>query len=712
MVAFAFLALGFSDALQLPIVLISALGISASWFAEAPRYHPEKHRALWTTVLAIGFAYTVASIVLGQEAMIAAGYLLPLMLVAKLFQRHQSKDYQQIHVLAFLMLVLGTVLNPSLSYGLFFFGFVITSTWALTLFHLRRQIEDSLLTRNLSDSQTKSSLDRILNSKRIVSRRFFTGTSILSIVVFVASTFLFLLIPRVGMGFFLQKSRSSVSMAGFSDSVKLGGHGRIRNDDRVVMRVKLKGISQSQIPAIHWRGVAFDTYQDAQWSRSFSAPKTRRRIEIKKNFTRHHLLYQNRRSPIKELPLGEVRQDIYLEPTGYNVLFGASMPTAFEFGKTIIDKSKSDRNDEIRYNHKAGLKYTVYSTLGEPSSSARQTAVEPLSADARQVYLQLPSGLPPAIQDLAKRITQGKNTSLAKSKAIRDWLGSELQYSRDMVSSGDIDPLEFFLFDRKKGHCEYFSSAMAILARAAGLPSRNVNGFLGGEWNEYDDYLAVRAGDAHSWTEVFIDDIGWMTFDATPTAGVAFGGGASMSFVDKMRRLADTMRFKWFKWVIEYDLYRQISIVKNLGNRFGGGNKSTDSKEVKPKQRRKVPYRFLIGIALVLFAVGFGIWSKKKSALANGAGVFKRRTEIAKLYNQLLSELTRAGHLRLPANTPREFAMALCLEDHIWSEDFATLTELYYRCEYGAGPKNNDLEFATELFSKIRAHLLANAKMA
>ena len=71
---------------------------------------------------------------------------------------------------------------------------------------------------------------------------------------------------------------------------------------------------------------------------------------------------------------------------------------------------------------------------------------------------------------------------------------------------------DFFLFDRKKGHCEYFASAFAVLARAANIPTRTVNGFLGGEWNEYRGYVAVRAGDAHSWDEVYFPGSGWVTF--------------------------------------------------------------------------------------------------------------------------------------------------------------------------------------------------------
>jgi len=115
-----------------------------------------------------------------------------------------------------------------------------------------------------------------------------------------------------------------------------------------------------------------------------------------------------------------------------------------------------------------------------------------------------------------------------------------------MESPGDVEPIHFFLFSRKRGHCEYFSSAMAIMLREVGVPTRNVNGFLGGEWNEYNDYIAVRAGDAHSWVEVYVRGVGWVTFDPTPSASIDRLGRGGSGVSDRRRRQMDSLRFQWF----------------------------------------------------------------------------------------------------------------------------------------------------------------------
>ena len=85
------------------------------------------------------------------------------------------------------------------------------------------------------------------------------------------------------------------------------------------------------------------------------------------------------------------------------------------------------------------------------------------------------------------------------------------------------DPLAYFLFERKKGHCEYFASSMAVMLRTLGIPSRVVTGFQSGVYNPMTGWQVIRASDAHSWVEAWIDGRGWTTFDPTPFDHRVFG---------------------------------------------------------------------------------------------------------------------------------------------------------------------------------------------
>src|SRR5207247_6617599 len=118
-------------------------------------------------------------------------------------------------------------------------------------------------------------------------------------------------------------------------------------------------------------------------------------------------------------------------------------------------------------------------------------------------------------------------------------------YTLNLTGKPGQDPLAHFLFETRAGHCEYFASAMAIMARTLGIPSREVNGFLPGEYNDLAGDYIVRASDAHSWVEVYFPGNGWQVFDPTPSS-VETGGG----FLRRLGLYADWMEIKWNEWVI------------------------------------------------------------------------------------------------------------------------------------------------------------------
>jgi hypothetical protein len=128
--------------------------------------------------------------------------------------------------------------------------------------------------------------------------------------------------------------------------------------------------------------------------------------------------------------------------------------------------------------------------------------------------LELPGNLDPRVAALAKRIA-GDKDPVEAAAALEKWLSTNLQYTRDLA--GEVaDPISNFLFKRRKGHCELFSSTMVIMLRTLGIPARNVTGYFGGERTNAG-YYAVRGGDAHSWVEVYFPGAGFMVFE--PDAG-------------------------------------------------------------------------------------------------------------------------------------------------------------------------------------------------
>src|SRR5579872_7309933 len=227
-VAFAYLAMIAGGGISPLIALAGAVGLVGSWWWEPPLVQFERWSWIWTIASVFALVYAILTAIVTTDFLGVGAQFLIWLVVAKAYNRRAARDWQQMYLLAFLMLVAGSVLNPDLTYGACFLGFVISATWALTLFHLRREMEDNLLVKHAADrASERVEVRRILDSRRIVNGRFFLGTGALSFAVFLFAALVFLALPRVGVGFFL-KARGGLTLAGFSDGVKLGGHGLIK----------------------------------------------------------------------------------------------------------------------------------------------------------------------------------------------------------------------------------------------------------------------------------------------------------------------------------------------------------------------------------------------------------------------------------------------------------------------------------------------------
>jgi hypothetical protein len=716
MIAFAFLAMTSGGGVAGGLVLGGLLTLVMSWWWEPPRIRFEKWSWVWNTLSLFALAYAVlTAIVTGDFLGVGAQFLIWLVVV-KAFNRRAARDWQQLYLLSFLMLVAGSVLNPDITYGVCFLGFVLAATWAMTLFHLRREMEDNLLVKHAAADRAGERVEvrRILESRRIVSGKFFFGTGVLSLGVFLLSAAVFLALPRVGIGFFL-KARGGLSLSGFSDGVKLGGHGVIKQDSTVVMRVEIDSkFGGRNAPAIHWRGVAFDRYAKGEWTRSAQAPQTNDSANRTRTRDYRFLYYDGpslSQSTMETLSANWVRQDVWLDPLDSDILFAASMPRIVEYPHVINPKkTQIERNDEIRVAHGSTIHYTAYSQVEPPPPDELRAASGELPPNF-EVYLQLDPDITPRTRAKALEITQGLTNNYDKAMAIKAWLTSNLTYTLELADPGKQEAVDFFLFDRKKGHCEYFASAFAILARVNGIPTRNVNGFLGGEWNEYKGYVAVRAGDAHSWDEVYFPKLGWVTFDATPPGNIDVLGRGGSGWRARLSRMMDTLRFQWTKWVIEYDLASQLELFRGIGRAIKRGALAIKAAAIDMKDRAVDNWPVPAGLAAI--ALGFVLVRRKRRPAARTAQRRERpreRSTVAAVYDQALKLLAKHGAPREPWMTPRELASQLAQRAHVAAAQVRELTELYYAAEWGGRRNPDDESRAAALLRELREALEAARK--
>ena len=149
-------------------------------------------------------------------------------------------------------------------------------------------------------------------------------------------------------------------------------------------------------------------------------------------------------------------------------------------------------------------------------------------------------------------------------RALEQYLLKNGRYSDTppvVEPDAERSPLEAFLFDAMEAHCEYYASALVVLARSVGIPARLVNGFAGGRENKIGGFVELSRSHAHAWVEVHYERAGWVRYDATPPDLRQRAEGA-IAFDERVRQLASAMEHWWFQRVVGFDRSDQMSALK------------------------------------------------------------------------------------------------------------------------------------------------------
>ena len=671
-------ALMLGTTFTLPEAVLVVVAFAASWFAESPLVDRPSYSRFWTVAaVVVLLAQIVRS--LGGEALLTLGVQYAAFLqLSRLAHRRSAADYQQITILGFLHLIAGTVLSAGLDYGVVFFGFVIVMPWMLALTHLRRELE---LRYGVGSPRLRAELQ----SRELATPAFFGGTTLLALPLFLLTAALFFAFPRVGFGMLSTLGSRTQSIAGFGDDVELGGFGRIRDDPTVVVRVKIDRLPDPppQSMNLRLRGTSFDRYAEGRWSRSQIAGKPVRRFDDE---------YVVHRRPQPD----DHRYEVILDPMEEAVLFlpegtvALEVPPVVRAGRNRYRKITRAPGLDLRYlrRFEGPLTYRAYA-----DSKARAFA-EPTIAKLQGRYLEVPPGYE-QVSELAQAVAGDATPSIDKARRIEAFLrgGGGYRYTLEQPDTRGRDPLHVFLFEAKAGHCEYFSTAMAIMMRSLGFPARNVTGFLGADYNPYGAYYAVRNGNAHSWVEVLIDGK-WTTFDPTPTSRST--SAVSSGFGAKLRQMMDALRVRWAEYVVEFNIRDQ---ARALGGLLSWVRKLRQSDPKAVASSRDVleardddfevyfqpDWRWFIG-TMSLFGIGVLIvrWNRKRRrATRAGRHLDPNKDRAVRLYVSLERSLRRAGEARPSDVTPAEHAKRLGAAGFAAAAEVEEVTEAYLAARFG-----------------------------
>ncbi len=629
-------------------------------------------------------------LLLGRSPLDVAVEFAALLQIVRLATRRGAAHDQQIIVLALLHFVAGTVLGGSLTYGICFLGFLVVAPGALVLSHLRREVEGNYRQGARDRTGLPVDVPRILRSRRVVGRSFLVTTCLLAVPILVFTTALFVLFPRVGLSLLLLNHPRSGRMIGFSDHVDLGDVGVLRDDPTIALRFEVGNLPEpppSRL-TLRLRGTAFDAYDGRAWARTERdlhpgnlGPDPESMSLLRRPDRAHDAVVSIDLEPI-DPPV------VFLPPRA--VAMRLKPQSQSLLGEPLLVQLGAD--GEVRYSGSdtRGLRYDVY------VAPEREALVEPLSPADRARYLETPPGLPDRVSALAHEWTDALPTADAKARAIEEHLRTAYGYDLKSPSQGQSQPVDHFLFESRRGHCEFFSTAMAMLLRDVGIPSRNVTGFVGGTWNRFGRYYAVREGDAHSWVEAYVDRggyQGWQTFDPTPASGAQ-----PLEPPDGLyyyaRDLVEALSQRWNTYVVGYDLRKQVRLFDDMHRRYESLRARTGLSRGPLARLTRAPV--VAGAALALLALAYVAWKRRPLLGARpGARAEPRppdpRVEgAAALYRSLEVAMVLHGVARPPSTPPLRHAEDLQARHHPLADAVFDLTRVYLTTRFGGEPLTDD----------------------
>jgi len=493
--------------------LMFLLALTAALFMERKWVRPL--RGFLPTVLSGAFFIVYAFQFSRDNLAGPAVNILVILLSVRMVSERLPRNYLQIYALSLFSLAASSLFSLSAAFLIY-----------LALLLLCIAVSLVLLTFLTVDSRASLTFDGL---KRVIAvAASMPAASVPLVLVF------FIIIPRPQFPLWDLSTSSGDKVAGFSDKVEPGSSSQVREVKTPVLRVH--GV---KLPAgsLYWRGIVLNTPREKAWVRT---------DVIEQDFVDY-----DGGAP--------VRQTVFPEPSASPYLMVLDLPGS-------ISGIPALQAPDLVFSRQKGssgrIRYDSFSTLTD--------TVRVRGGIDREFYLQLPEQLSPRVLSIGKKIMEQGGTDRERLSLVENhFISSGYRYTkRDLPQSAD--PIDEFLFEKKAGNCEFFASSFATLLRAAGVPSRLVAGYYGGEYNDLGGYYLVTDDMAHVWVEVYQEGIGWVRRDPSAFA-VNFGGergAVSPGLSRRVRMIADSLDYYWNLAVINYDLDKQIRIFRSADSAF------------------------------------------------------------------------------------------------------------------------------------------------
>lgn len=468
---------------------------------------------------------------------------------------------------------------------------------------------------------------------------------------------LFFLFPRITTNFWSLPKDAYQGVSGLGESMKMGNISELSLSDEVAFRVRFQG-KPPPVKQLYWRGPVLWWTDGIEWKSGYQQEITQYK-------------------PVLTVSGQSYKYEMTLEPHNQRWLLALDIPQQVQASKELRTYISSDFQLLSMLPIRQLTRYTA--------ESFPEYKMRDLAKVQRQMALRLPEGKHPKTREFSKQwLKQGLSPEIIVQQALQYFRQQAFYYSLSPpVLTGDS--VDEFLFNTREGFCEHYAAAFTVLMRAAGIPSRVVTGYLGGEINQMGEYMLVRQRDAHAWSEVWLEGQGWVRID--PTGAVAperINSGIdtalpqqysplgmsleqSSSLVQmwqEMRRSLDALNYGWKQWVLGYNTERQTQFLNNIGL----GNWDWQQLGV-----------LLIALLAILFsAVATWLWMHSGYTLKDPA---------QRLYLKLCRRLAKHQLVRHSSEGASDFATRVGAARPDLSAALQEITALYTQIRYRNQPE-------------------------
>ncbi len=454
----------------------------------------------------------------------------------KLVIAETGRDYLYLGLLAFLHMLMASMFAGSVIYLGFLTVFLVLAILAFISFEIvKGYTSGAPVAEDFGGLKT-----------RRMGRRLIFLAALLSAAVLSLSVGLFLILPRTP-GFASFRGLAGDFRLGFADEINLGATGgTLALDTSPVMHVR--SLNDGRLDNLRWRGLGLTHFSGTRWSNPHQTT-----FPMEPGTEIAALVGERRRAPKGKA----IDYSVTMQPLSVKAVFLAGLTDEIVIESGAFRRLEVDDTDSflVESDDLQPVRYRAHGWVSDRDSFKPAPVVELFTQDFQDKYLQLPS-VDPRVPALAQQIIGLRRLPFEKAKAIEQYLLQRYGYTLELPAEKVEDPLAHFLFERGEGHCEYFASAMAVMLRGEGIPTRIAAGFYGGVYNPLTGLQVVRAGDAHSWVEAYIERYGWLTFDPTPPV-VDPRAGQWMTYW----LIWDALESSWSDWVLDYDVNSQLELA-------------------------------------------------------------------------------------------------------------------------------------------------------